>query len=254
MSRKDAYSTIKEELQETLALVAEKSGWEAGTVMELIRAVRLTEKLEAPAQKPPAPPPAQEKSPGEGNIAYTKYLLKNYRLLKSAVDARITSTVQMLDDAQMQMLMEREESVKNQQVRSIAMISAKDRVLFAQLESALEQMRLICEASKNPREQRQYKILVSRYIHGLSLNRTLDLYGIEKSEYFRCPTNAVEKLSVIMFGAERGNNFYGNQYSTADFDTEDSLPDVEIVHIQPAEPRGNSLEKIPLDHFFQAAL
>ena len=71
MSRKDAYSTIKEELQETLALVAEKSGWEAGTVMELIRAVRLTEKLEAPAQKPPAPPPAQEKSPGEGNIAYT---------------------------------------------------------------------------------------------------------------------------------------------------------------------------------------
>lgn len=141
-----------------------------------------------------------QKTAQEKRVKAAKRLLESYHLLKASVRSGIESTADLLDDSEMQLLMQREESVKNQQVRSLAMQAATNRVLLAQIENALREMKTVCHSDRSPRFRRQFDVLYSRYIRGWAIEAICTEYSIEKSEYYRCLQQATFTFSILLFG------------------------------------------------------
>lgn len=137
----------------------------------------------------------------EQRIKLAKELLENYNKIKNAISAGISSTVDVLDDTEFQRLMQREDSVKNQQVRSLAMKSATNRVLFLQINSALDEMKNVCRNDPNPRFRRQYDVLYSRYIRGWHVEAICTELDINYNYYFQIQREATLTFSLILFGA-----------------------------------------------------
>lgn len=184
MAGKNMYDHLGGDCRETLEMLAERVGWDEESILLLAKLAR---------QMP-------DPEPRASRVAATRELLKKYRLLKAGVDARVTNTAQLLGDMEFERLMEREESVKNQQARAMAMRSAADKVLFCSLENALEQMKIICETDGSPRFRRQYRVLEGRYMHRLPVRAVMELCCIERTEYTRCHQSALETLAFILFG------------------------------------------------------
>lgn len=141
-----------------------------------------------------------QKTAQEKRVKAAKRLLESYHLLKASVRSGIESTADLLDDSEMQLLMQREESVKNQQVRSLAMQAATNRVLLAQIENALREMKTVCHADRSPRFRRQFDVLYSRYIRGWKIEAICTELGIERTCYFQSIHEALQTFSLILFG------------------------------------------------------
>lgn len=141
-------------------------------------------------------------------INATKKLLQSYAKLKASVDSGVYQAIDVIDDTEIQRLMEREESVKNQQVRSLAMQAATNRVLFLQINSSLEALKTICNADQDPRFRRQYDLLYQRYILHSPIEKILATLKIERSEFYRTQRDALQTLSVILFGATTATDFF----------------------------------------------
>lgn len=155
-----------------------------------------------------------QKTAQEKRVKAAKRLLESYHLLKASVRSGIESTADLLDDSEMQLLMQREESVKNQQVRSLAMQAATNRVLLAQIENALREMKTVCHSDRSPRFRRQFDVLYSRYIRGWAIEAICTEYGIERSYFFRTLNDATLTFSTLLFGATLPEN-----PTTSDFET-----------------------------------
>lgn len=147
-----------------------------------------------------------QKTAQEKRVKAAKRLLESYHLLKVSVRSGIESTADLLDDSEMQLLMQREESVKNQQVRSLAMQAATNRVLLAQIENALREMKTVCHADRSPRFRRQFDVLYSRYIRGWKIEAICTELGIEQAECYRAIRNATETFALILFGGVEPDN------------------------------------------------
>lgn len=141
-------------------------------------------------------------------VKAAKTLLQNYPKLKMAVESGIARTVDVLDDTEIQRLMEREDSVKNQQVRSLALQAATNRVLLLQIDSALSALKTVCNEDQDPRFRRQYDVLYYRYIKQWSIDAILTMLSIERTTYYETLNHALHTFSVILFGATSAEDFF----------------------------------------------
>lgn len=192
---------LQKQYDETLIQLSKETGWSKDTttsVLNLLLAAARTQQNKTALLR---------MEEHKNRITATKELMKNYHQLKAAVSSGISRTLDVMDDTEIQRLMEREESVRNQQVRSLALQHSANKVLFLRLNAALDEMKTICEADSNPRIKRQYGILYSRYIHRVSVEGILELYNIEQTEFFRTQKAGFETLAVLLFGANGPSDF-----------------------------------------------
>ena len=142
-------------------------------------------------------------------VIATEKLLKNYRKLKWSIQCGTEHTMKLLEDGEYQRLMEREESVQNQNLRSAALLTAGNRVLWNQLNTALDCFREFCENDPRPRVRRQYSMVYKRYmaVPELDVDSIVELANMDKSLFYRDIREATRTISVILFGAENFRDF-----------------------------------------------
>ncbi len=181
------------------------------------QAILILMKLAANEERRNASARLRRKQKQEKVIAAKKLLL-NYHKLQSAVESSVARVADVMDDTEIERLMMREDSIKNQQVRSLAIQAATTRVLFLQVTNALEEMKSICRADQNPRFRRQYDFLCAKYIQGHSTEQILSSFGIERSEFYRTQQEALQTFSVLLFGATTVSDFFP-EYETVEGDS-----------------------------------
>lgn len=142
----------------------------------------------------------QEAEKAHENVKTVRKILRNYNRVKASVACAVESTVDLLDDTEIQRLMQREESVKNQQVRSLAVQTGRSEVLLAQVEAALSKLKEISDASYHPGQKRQYALIHSKYIEDAPIEKILNRFHIERSIYYKDIRAAEELLAILLFG------------------------------------------------------
>lgn len=195
----DKYSALKKEYEDTIHELAQAAGWpeeQAGRVLAVLLNVSEKQARSVTEQ--------HRKAERTAKLEDTKNLLKNYRRLKWSIECGTEHTLKLLADNEYQRLMEMEESVQNQRLRSTAMLTAGNRVLWVRLNAALDCFKELCASDPSPRVQRQYRLIYDRYLSvpEKTVEDTLELLGIERTVYFTGIREATETISVILFGAE----------------------------------------------------
>lgn len=195
----DKYSALKKEYEDTIHELAQAAGWpeeQAGRVLAVLLNVSEKQARSVTEQ--------HRKAERTAKLEDTKNLLKNYRRLKWSIECGTEHTLKLLTDNEYQRLMEMEESVQNQRLRSTAMLTAGNRVLWVRLNAALDCFKELCASDPSPRVQRQYRLIYDRYLSvpEKTVEDTLELLGIERTVYFTGIREATETISVILFGAE----------------------------------------------------
>lgn len=201
---KNQYDNLKKEFQTTVMELSKITGWpqeQSKNVLELLAG--FTAKVsgqEAEKER------VQRKY---AKVDATKNLLKNYRRLRLSIQCGTEHTLMLLEDTEYQRLMELEESVQNQRLRSTALWTSGNRVLWARLNAALECFKEMCEQDPSPRVQRQYAIIFEKYIAEpeQSVEDILEKLCIEQAEMYRGMREATFTLSVILFGADSQEDF-----------------------------------------------
>lgn len=201
---KDKYAVLGNEYLETIAELAEATGWseeQAGKVLALV--IGASEKKACMI--------ASKSRTAQKNMAVTatEKLLRNYRKLKWSIQCGAEHAIKLLDDGEYQRLMEREESIGNQNLRSTAMLTAGNRVLWARLNTALDCFQEFCKNDPRPRVQRQYSMVYRRYIAvpELDVDSIVELANIDRSLFYRDIREATQTISVILFGADNFRDF-----------------------------------------------
>ena len=199
---KDKYAVLGNEYLETIAELAEATGWseeQAGKVLALV--IGASEKKACMI--------ASKSRTAQKNMAVTatEKLLRNYRKLKWSIQCGTEHAIKLLDDGEYQRLMEREESIGNQNLRS--MLTAGNRVLWARLNTALDCFQEFCKNDPRPRVQRQYSMVYRRYIAvpELDVDSIVELANIDRSLFYRDIREATQTISVILFGADNFRGF-----------------------------------------------
>lgn len=196
---KDKYANLGKEYADTIHELAQAAGWpeeQAGKVLAVI--MRATE------EKANTVSEQRQRVKKHEKLDATRNLLKNYRWLKWSIECGTEHTLKLLEDNEYQRLMELEESVKNQRLRSTAMLTAGNQVLWARLNAALDCFKELCATDPSPRVQRQYQLIYERYIAvpEKPVEDVLELLGIERTRYFTGISEATRTICVILFGAE----------------------------------------------------
>lgn len=142
----------------------------------------------------------QEAEKAHAKVKAVRKILRDYNRVRASVDCAVESTVDLLDDTEIQRLMQREESVQNQQVISLAVQTGKSEVLLAQVDSALARLKRISDASHRPGQQRQYDLIYSKYIEGVPTEEILERFHIERSAYYNDVRAAEDLLAILIFG------------------------------------------------------
>ena len=201
---KNKYAALENEYRETVSLLADTAGWTAGqaeSVVELV--VRAAEKK--------ANAVAEKKYQDMKNAKYlaTKKLLQNYRRLREAVHLGTEQALVLLKDTEYQRLMQAEDSVQNQQVQSVALIAAANRVLWARVNAALDCFKEICGQASRSREKRACEVIERLYVKGLEcpVETVILRCHIERAEFYKCVKYATETLSVLLFGVGNTEDF-----------------------------------------------
>ena len=201
---KNKYAALENEYRETVSLLADTAGWTAGqaeSVVELV--VRAAEKK--------ANAVAEKKYQDMKNAKYlaTKKLLQNYRRLREAVHLGTEQALVLLKDTEYQRLMQAEDSVQNQQVQSVALIAAANRVLWARVNAALDCFKEICGQASRRREKRACEVIERLYVKGLEcpVETVILRCHIERAEFYKCVKYATETLSVLLFGVGNTEDF-----------------------------------------------
>lgn len=139
----------------------------------------------------------------------TRKLMEKYRVLKLSIEAGTESAINLLDDTEIQRLMDREESARTQQVTSVALQAAGNRVLWLRLNAALEELKEICSKNSNPKIRRAYPLLYERYIAAEEKNgiEIAALYHIEERTLYDGIQEGIILLSQILFGMSSAEDF-----------------------------------------------
>ena len=201
---KNQYDNLKKEFQNTVTELSKITGWtreQSKNVLELLAGFT-AKKAGQEAEK-------ERVQRKYAKVDATKNLLKNYRRLKLSIECGTEHTLMLLADAEYQRLMEMEESVQNQRLRSTALWTSGNRVLWARLNAALECFKEMCEHDPSPRVQRQYTLIFEKYIAEpeQSVEDILEKLCIEQAEMYRGLRDAAYTLSVILFGADSQEDF-----------------------------------------------
>lgn len=144
----------------------------------------------------------QEARKSQSKVIAVRKILRDYNRIRESIDCAVTSTVDVLDNTEIQRLMQREESVKNQQVRALALQTGKSSVLLAQIDAALNKLKRISSASGKPAQKRQYGLIYYKYIAGYGTQEILEMFHIERTVYYENLRAAEETLALMMFGAD----------------------------------------------------
>lgn len=201
----DRYAGLGKEYRDTVSKLSAATGWpeeQAEKVLSLIvgvsgnKAVRVSSDCRS-AQK-------------RAKLEATKLLLKKYRALKWSIESGTENALKLLEEKEFQRLMELEESIENQRLRSTALLTASNKVLWAQLNTALDCFREFCENESSPQVKRQYRLIYERYLapQEKPVQDILELLHIERTHFFRGIHEAVATLSVIMFGPDSVEDFF----------------------------------------------
>ena len=201
---KNQYDNLKKEFQNTVTELSKITGWtreQSKNVLELLAGFT-AKKAGQEAEK-------ERVQRKYAKVDATKNLLKNYRRLKLSIQCGTEHTLMLLADAEYQRLMEMEESVQNQRLRSTALWTSGNRVLWARLNAALECFKEMCGHDPSPRVQRQYTLIFEKYIAEpeQSVEDILEKLCIEQAEMYRGLRDATYTLSVILFGADSQEDF-----------------------------------------------
>ena len=200
----DKYTNLENEYKSTVKELADITGWtnqQSEKVLALLIRVSETKAGTVARQNRTAQKDAA--------VIATEKLLKNYRKLKWSIQCGTEHTMKLLEDGEYQRLMEREESVQNQNLRSAALLTAGNRVLWNQLNTALDCFREFCENDPRPRVRRQYSMVYKRYmaVPELDVDSIVELANMDKSLFYRDIREATRTISVILFGAENFRDF-----------------------------------------------
>lgn len=195
---KDKYAELGNEYRDTIAELAAATGWpeeQAGKVLALV--------VGASEKKAGAVAHRNRAAQKNATVNATEKLLKNYRRLKWSIECGTEHTLKLLDDSEYQRLMEREDSLHNQQIRSTALLTAGNRVLWARLNTALDCFRELCENDPRPRVQRQYHVIYQRFmaVPELDIDSVAETVNVDRSLLYRDIREATRTISVILFGA-----------------------------------------------------
>lgn len=204
---KDKYSGLKKEYKDTLAALAATSGWpveQTEKVLELISA--------ASEQKAALRAAESRDSLIKSRVDATRFLLKKYRAIRWSIETGTEHTLKLLEEKEFQRLMELEESVENQRLRSTALLTASNKVLWAQLNAALDCFREFCENDPSIQTRRQYRMIYERYLapQEKSVQDIVELLHIERAHFFRGVQAAVGTLSVMLFGSRSVEDFFSS--------------------------------------------
>ena len=200
----DKYTNLENEYKSTVKELADITGWtnqQSEKVLALLIRVSETKAGTVARQNRTAQKDAA--------VIATEKLLKNYRKLKWSIQCGAEHTLKLLEDGEYRRLMEREESVQNQNLRSTALLTAGNQVLWNQLNTALDCFREFCENDPRPRVRRQYSMIYKRYIEvpELDVDSIVELANMDKSLFYRDIREATRTISVILFGAENFRDF-----------------------------------------------
>ena len=201
---KNKYTDLKKDFEHTVSELAGITGWsqeQSQKVLEL-----LTDFSAKKAGQEVEKSRVQRKY---AKVESTRTLLKNYRRLKLSIECGTEHTLMLLADAEYQRLMEMEESVHNRRLRSTAMLTAGNRVLWTRINAALECFKEMCEHDPSPRVQRQYDLIYEKYIAEpeRSVEDILEKMCIEQAQMYRDLRDATSTLSVILFGVDSPDDF-----------------------------------------------
>ena len=201
---KNKYDTLENEYKNTAKELALITGWtpqQAEKVLALVAGFS-KKKAETVAKE-------QRKNQKNSRIIATKKLLKNYRNLKISLKCGMEHNLKLLEDYEYQRLMEKEESVRNQKLTSMALLTASNQVLWARLNSALDCFKEMCKNETSPSAQRGYKLIYARYLCDtpISISAIEERFAIEHSTFYKNLNRAVATLSVILFGSESAEDF-----------------------------------------------
>lgn len=195
----DKYSALKKEYEETIHELAQAAGWpeeQAGRVLAVL--LNVSEKNACAVTE------QHKKAERTAKLEDTKNLLKNYRKLKWSIECGTEHTLKLLADNEYQRLMEMEESVQNQRLRSTVLLTAGNQVLWARLNTALDCFKELCANDPRPRVQRQYQLIYKHYMSStvMSVDDILELTNMDRSLFYKDIREATRTICVILFGAE----------------------------------------------------
>lgn len=201
---KDKYTNLEKNYQNTVRELAEVTGWtqqQASKVLSLLTGLTRQQATESARQ--------QRTAQKNAKASTARKLLENYRALKISVSSGTEHTLRILEDAEYLRLMQREESIQNQSLRSLAQFTAGNRVLWTQLNTALDCYKELCEHDSKPQIRWGYPLIYARYLseEEMSIDDILDKFAIEKSQYYLCMNEAYSTLGVILFGSGCAEDF-----------------------------------------------
>lgn len=201
---KNKYAALENEYRDTIRRLSALTGWPAEQAESIVGLV-----MEAAEKKALAV--SQQKYQDVKNAKYlaTKTILEKYRLLRASIESGTEHALWILKDTEYQRLMQAEESLQNQNIRSTALQAARNRVLWAQVNAALECFKRVCEQSTGPREKRGYELIYQRYLAPdvSTVEQLLCGTHLERSVFFDSQKTAIETLSVLLFGLDSAEDF-----------------------------------------------
>lgn len=201
---KNKYAALENEYQDTICRLSALTGWPAQQAESIVGLV-----VEAAEKKALAVSNRKYADLKKAKYLATKTILEKYRLLRASIESGTEHTLWLLKDTEYQRLLQSEESVQNQDIRSTALQAARNRVLWAQVNAALECFREVCEKSPSVQVRREYGLVYHRYLapQAKTIEQVLEMYHIERAIYFRNLHEAVETIAAILFGLDSAENF-----------------------------------------------
>lgn len=201
---KDKYMELGKDYANTVSLLAEATGWtekQTCKVLELL--AEITQKQTVAATR------KQRTVQKNAKAIAARKLLENYRNLKVSIECGAEHSLRLLEDSEYLRLMELEESMTNQTLRSTTLLTASNRVLWTRLNAALDCYKEMCERDTKPQIRRGYPLIHARYLaeEETSVDDILSTFAIEKSQYYLCMSEAYSTLGVILFGSGCAEDF-----------------------------------------------
>ena len=201
---KNKYDVLENEYKKTAEELAAITGWtpdQAEKVLALFSGVSQKQVVTA-AKK-------ERKTQRDAKFMATKKLLENYRNLKTSIKCGMEHSLKLLEDHEYQCLMEKEESIRNQNLASMARLTASNQVLWTRLNAALDCFKEMCKNNERVAIQREYPLIQARYLSDCQMDTCdlLERFAIESAQYYRSLNAAITDLSVILFGCDCAEDF-----------------------------------------------
>ena len=201
---KNKYDDLQNEFNSTTEELAKAAGWtqeQAAKILSIITG--FSQKQTETAVK------KSRETKKDSKFLATKKLLQNYRNLRASINCGMEHSLKLLEDSEYQRLMEKEESVRNQKLTSMALLTASNQVLWTRLNTALDCYKEMCKNDPSPTVRRGYPIIQALYLGEYRVNNRdlMERFAVEQAQYYRSINIAISTLSVIIFGSDSPEDF-----------------------------------------------